>query len=193
MGVGTRWLRGCATGQRGFRNGAVFRLSLGLGSGIVVRMRIFDKLRLGPGQLRTVADERFGDADALRQTCCNARANGAMYLGGFVIECLLKASLLEKYSWLRSATSLDGRTGEEKRLWSLCYRSHDLDEILAKLPEIQDRLSRLEQQGSRRLNQTLKSICARWTIYARYSPYKADIDDARTFLDQIKELKKCLK
>jgi len=36
--------------------------------------------------LRTVADRRFDDADALRQTGRNARANGAMYLGRFVEE-----------------------------------------------------------------------------------------------------------
>jgi len=42
----------------------------------------------------------------------------------------------------------------------MCYRSHALDEILTKLPEIQDRLSRLEQQGSTRLSQSLKGICA---------------------------------
>jgi hypothetical protein len=33
----------------------------------------------------------FGDAAALRDTKKNERANGAMYLAGFVVECLLKA------------------------------------------------------------------------------------------------------
>jgi len=80
-------------------------------------MTIFDKLRLiRPTQLRTVADRRFGDADSLRRTGRNARANGAMYLGGFVIECPLKALLLEKFPWLQSATSPDGRTKAERHL-----------------------------------------------------------------------------
>lgn len=152
-------------------------------------MTIFKRVRLGPTQLRTVADRRFDDAKALRRTGQNARANGAMYLGGFVIECLLKAQLLERFGWLQSARSPEGRNKEDRHLWSLCFRSHDLDEILARLPEIEQRLSRLEQRGSSRLVQSLKSICARWTIYARYSPHSADIDEARDFLDQIGELK----
>ena len=60
-------------------------------------VRIFLKVRLRPTQLRTVAERRFDDAVALRQTGKNARANGAIYLGGFAIECLLKARLLEDF------------------------------------------------------------------------------------------------
>ena len=152
-------------------------------------LRIFKKVRLRPAQLRTVSHRRFDDADALRDTKENARANGAIYLGGFVIECLLKARLLERFPWLQSAGSPEGRPKEDQYLWSLCYRSHDLDEILAKIPEITERLSRLEQRESGRLSQSLKSICGQWTIYARYSPYNADIDDARKFLDEIEEIK----
>ena len=154
---------------------------------------IFKRVRLRPTQLRTVADRRFDDAGALRATRQNARANGAMYLGGFVVECLLKARLLEKFQWLQSAGSPAGRSRDEQRLWSLCYRSHDLDEILAQLPEVTERLSRLEQRESNRLVQSLKSVCGQWTIFARYSPYNADIDDARRFLDVIEELKPWLK
>jgi len=60
-------------------------------------MRIFKRTRLRPPQLRSVADRRFDDAQALRATQLNARANGAIYLGGFVIECPFKAMLLEKF------------------------------------------------------------------------------------------------
>ena len=151
-------------------------------------MNIFQKQRLRPTQLRTVAGRRFGDADALRRTRKNARANGAMYLGGFVIECLLKAKLLEKRRWLQAARSPVGLSKDDAHLWSLCYRWHDLDAILARLPEVSERLLRGEQRGSNRLLQSLKSICAGWTVYARYSPRSADIDDAESFLDQIKEL-----
>lgn len=159
---------------------------------ILIAMRIFQKVRLRPTQLRTVAARRFDDANALRQTRKNARANGAIYLGGFVVECLLKAKLLEKFAWLQTANSAEGRSKNDRHLWSLCYRLHDLDAILGKLPEIEQRLSSMEQRESSRLLQSLKSICAGWTIYARYSPYSADIDDARAFLDQIEELKPCL-
>ncbi len=43
---------------------------------------IFQKIKLRPTQLRTVAQRRFEDAECLRKTGVNARANGAMYLGG---------------------------------------------------------------------------------------------------------------
>jgi hypothetical protein len=152
-------------------------------------MRIFLKVRLRPTQFRTVADRRFDDANTLRQTGKNARANGAIYLGGFVVECLLKAKLLEKFAWLQNAGSAEGRPKDDRYLWSLCYRLHDLDAILGKLPEIEQRLSSMEQRGSTRVLQSLKSICATWTIFARYSPYSADIDDAQAFLDQIEEFK----
>ncbi len=153
---------------------------------------IFDKINLRPSQLRTVAERRFNDAEALRNTGKNERANGAIYLGGFVVECLLKAQLLIQYPWLQNTGSPEGRSPEDRRLWSLCYRSHALDEILAKLPTILQKLSAFEQQNSNRLTQSLKSICAEWSIFARYSPQSADIDDARNFLDQIKEIKKWL-
>jgi hypothetical protein len=39
----------------------------------------------------------------------------------------------------------------------------------------------------------LRSVCAAWTIYARYSPRSATIDDAGMFLSQIEELKKWLR
>ena len=151
---------------------------------------IFDKAKLTQRQLRTVADRRFADAEALRKTNRNRHANGAMYLGGFVIECLLKAKLLEKYTWLRTVRAPDGRPRREQRLWSLVYRLHSLDEILGWLPEI---TQRLVAAGQGRLVQNLKNICSRWTVFARYSPKTGEMSEARKFLDQIRELKTCLK
>ncbi|MDD4889271.1 MAG: hypothetical protein PHU85_05025, partial [Phycisphaerae bacterium] len=153
---------------------------------------IFAMVRLRPGQFRTVADRRFGDAEALRDTRRNDRANGAMYLGGFVIECLLKAKLMELFPWLQHAGSAEGRPAAEQRLVSLCHHSHNLDEILARLPEVEATLSEVEQRTSNRLVQWLKSVCAGWTVHARYSPYNANSEEARVFLDKIKELRKWL-
>ncbi|RPI64087.1 MAG: hypothetical protein EHM48_01420 [Planctomycetaceae bacterium] len=153
---------------------------------------IFKKNRLDAKQLRTVAERRFGDANALRDTGLNPRANGAMYLGGFVVECLLKAKLLERFPWLENDHPPQGRSKEDSHLWSLCYRSHALDEILAKVPAVTEKLSQLEQREANRLTQSLKSICADWTIFARYSTHNANINDARAFLDKIKEIKKWL-
>lgn len=41
-----------------------------------------------------------------------------MYLGGFVVEILLKARLLEKFAWLQSTGSSEGLNNRDKRL---CY------------------------------------------------------------------------
>jgi hypothetical protein len=155
--------------------------------------RIFLKVKLSPTQLRTVAERRFADAAALRDLKVNERANGTMYLAGFVIECLLKAKLLEKYPWLQNTSSPSGRSKHELHLWSLCYRSHDLDEILDKLPALTQRLVLIDQRGQSRLTENLKSICAQWTIFARYSPFTAMMSEAEKFLADVKELKEWLK
>jgi hypothetical protein len=139
-----------------------------------------------------VADRRFDDAQVLRETGLNARANGAIYMGGFAIECLLKAMLLDKYKWLEDSRYPERRSATEQRMWWLCHRSHDLEAILSYLPEVRQKLSCGEQRGAPRLSQSLKSVCS-WTIFARYSPAAADMNDARIFLDQIRELKSWLR
>lgn len=155
--------------------------------------QIFAKQRLSPTQLRTVSDRRFDDAQCLLKTGQTARANGAMYLGGFVIECLLKAHLLVVHGWLQTTRSPEGRSTSEQRLWNLCYRSHELDEILDNLPSVTERLQVAEREGHSRLLDGLKKLCGQWTIYARYSPRQADIEDAREFLSRVKEVKKWLR
>jgi hypothetical protein len=150
---------------------------------------IFTRRKLRPSQLRTVADRRFDDATALVASGKNARANGAMYLGGFVVECLLKASLLERYPWLQSTPHPPGASAHDLRIWSLAYRQHDLEELLLHLPHIQ---SRLQASGSRNLGE-FGAICATWTIFARYSPQSAMISEAARFLAVIKEIKPWLR
>jgi hypothetical protein len=81
------------------------------------------------------------------------------------------------------------RSPRENRLYGLYYHSHRLDEILAEVPSVTAGLSRLGRDQSTRLTQSLRSICAQWTIYARYSPKTAQMDEASDFLDQIEELK----
>lgn len=59
---------------------------------------IFERqIKLKPSALVTVAERRFDDAEALCRTGENARANGAAYLAGFVIEILLKARLVKEF------------------------------------------------------------------------------------------------
>jgi hypothetical protein len=153
------------------------------------RPDIFDRgERLRAEQLDHVAEQRMSDAECL---CKNERANGAMYLAGFVVECCLKAQLLRTHGWLRNASSAEGRGPQDKRLWSLLY-SHKLDEILAHLPAVRDRLRARDQAGTPGLFQRLKEVCATWTIFARYSPHSARMDEARRFVENVRELKRCL-
>ena len=149
---------------------------------------IFDKVRLTPNQARTVADCRFADSDVLRKTEKSAHANGAIYLAGIAMECLLKAKLLETYPWLQNKGGR-GNNEKEKRLWSLCYRLHELDEILAHLPKV---IQRLENQ-SKRLAEDLRAVCGQWSIHARYSPRTATMQQANEFVGQVEELKKWLR
>ena len=156
-------------------------------------LSIFQRMKLTPTQLRTVAERRLGDAEYLCKSSQNARANGAMYLGGLAVECFLKAKLLEKFPWLKSPTNLEKRSRDERLLWSLCYQRHLLDELLARLPEVTQRISAAEQRGRRSLSQGLTNICATWTIFVRYSPMTATIDQAKSFLNQVKEIKPWLR
>lgn len=150
------------------------------------RGSIFQRQWLRPTQLQTVAVRRWDDAEFLLHSRKNKHANGAMYLAGFVVECLLKAELLREHPWLQSARDPGLLDHGQRRLWSQYYRSHDLDEILATLPGLRERLSRVPQ--SRVLN-ALRRICAEWTIFARYSTRTAEMTEARLFLSRVQEVK----
>ncbi len=154
---------------------------------------IFEKVKLRPSQLRTVAERRLADARYLRDSRRNERANGAMYLSGFVVECLLKAALLESNPWLQNASRPVGRTESDQDLWSLCYRSHDLSEILARIPHLFTRMQRLEAGTRSRLMSDLRATCDQWTIFARYSPHSATMKEAGEFLARVEELKPWLR
>lgn len=153
--------------------------------------KIFLKTALRPAQARAVADRRLNDARYLAASLSNDRANGAMYLAGFVVECLLKARLLEKHPWLQRARSATGLDDERRALWSLCYRSHELDELLARMPEVEATLL-AEGPRSQRLLVVLRTLCAEWTIFARYAPSSASIEDAREFVRRVETVRKCL-
>ena len=153
---------------------------------------IFRKTPLSPSTLMTVADRRLGDAEALRKTGDNARANGVFYLGGIVLEILLKAKLLEKYPSLEHARSPEMAEPSERHVWALLYRSHDLRAILKELPALQRRIEAADPiHGTRKLVR-LKKRCEEWTIFARYSPHMETMNRASEFLDEIKELKQWL-
>jgi hypothetical protein len=155
--------------------------------------KIFKRDRLSPGQLRTVAERRYDDAECLRKTGENARANGVFYLGGFVIKCLLKAMMLERYPSMQRLPSSEDLSPQDKRIWSLIYRSHDLKGMLGHLPDVLVKLERLDHRDGRRRYDNIIQIASNWTIFARYSPQTAMMEEADEFLGHVKELKECLK
>lgn len=154
---------------------------------------IVERQKLNPSQLRTVAERRLGDAYYLQKSKLNVRANGTIYLGGFVIECLLKANLLEEHPWLQSVDGPPERNESERDLWFLCFRRHDLGSMLDLLPRLAQRLDAAGQGGQSGILSSLKSICAEWTIQWRYSTQMATMQQANEFISMIEEVKPWLK
>ena len=155
--------------------------------------KIFEKERLRASQLRTVAERRFDDADYLRKSGSNARANGVFYLGGFVIECLLKARLLEQYPNIGKVRDPSILAGQERVVWNLLYRSHELDAILSCLPDLQEKMLAAGTAEGADAFRKLNEICGEWTIFARYSPRAETMASAARFLAEVKELRSWLK
>jgi hypothetical protein len=150
------------------------------------RSDIFAKARLTPGQLRAAAERRLADARCLVDSGNQQRANGAMYLAGFAIECLLKALLLERYPNLRASVDPATLSKRDREVFALLYR-HELDAMLGFLPELEPKLMAVSAWTA------FKNICAEWTIYARYSPKQESLGRAREYLAAIEEAKIWLK
>ncbi|HWE93473.1 MAG TPA: hypothetical protein VG269_05810 [Tepidisphaeraceae bacterium] len=148
---------------------------------------IFERPRkLTPGQLRAVADRRYDDAMCLLNSGENARMNGAMYMGGFVVECLLKAMLLERHSNLQRPVDPAALSRTDHEAFVLLF-GHALDEMLVFIPEVRAKLRFLKNADGRPLWPAFQAICEQWTVYARYSPRHAKVEDARRFLITISE------
>ena len=113
--------------------------------------------------LLQISRERFADARVLLR---QKRYNGAVYLGGYVIECLLKAAICVQ---LRR----DTLPGE--------YRTHELEPLL--------RSSGLE--AGLNADQKIRIRFARinaWTVSIRYQGKRIDAPQAQEFLEAIKEV-----
>ncbi|MDB5293949.1 MAG: hypothetical protein JWL69_5190 [Phycisphaerales bacterium] len=154
---------------------------------------IFAKLRLTPGQLRAVSERRFADAQCLLDSRRLERANGAIYMAGFVIECLLKALLLDRHPNLQKKVDPARLSPSDAEVMGLVYRRHDLDDMLGFLPEVQAKLSGIKSEAGHDLWQEFNAVCEEWTVYARYSPLNAKLDEAESFLDIVREVKKWLR
>jgi hypothetical protein len=154
---------------------------------------IFEKHgALKPSAMRTIAERRFGDAQALRDTGDNARANGVAYLAGFVVEILLKAKLVERFPSIAKKRPHEP-TPAEREIWSLIWRQHDLEGMLARLPQLEAELKKKGERDGYNYLPGLKKICADWTIYARYSPQTMPMREAADLLERVRGLKESLK
>jgi hypothetical protein len=153
---------------------------------------IYARQPLNPRQLITVAQRRFDDAEVLYQTGKNRHANGALYLGDFVIELLLKAQLLRRWEKLGRVCT-DELKPDERPIWHLLHRSHDLKEILDRMPDVEAMIEKRGQRDGQQYRTHLRQICSEWTIFARYSPHQTTVAQARVWLDRIRALKEVLR
>jgi hypothetical protein len=142
--------------------------------------------------MATVAERRFADAEVLAATKQNARANGCAYLAGFVIEILLKARLVQKFPVIARKRQHEV-SADEQEVWSLIWRRHDLDAMLDQMPELEAGLKKKAERDQLDLFGDLKTICATWTIHARYSPSTMVMRQAQQLLDRVRSLKEVLK
>ena len=115
-----------------------------------------------------------------------------MYMAGFVIECLLKALLLERHPNLGRPVDPAKLSDSDREVLGLLYR-HELDDMLGFLPEVEKKLSIIKTQSGLNAWREFRSICEEWTVYARYSPKSAKLDRAAGYLETVAEVKKWLK
>ena len=152
---------------------------------------IFAKRHLSPGQWRAVAERRFADAKYLLDSHKQERANGAIYMAGFVIECLLKALLLERHPNLQKPVDPANLSKPDREVHKLLY-SHDLDDMLGFLPELEKKFVGIKTMSGESVWRTFNTICEEWTVFARYATATAKLDQAQAFLETIQEVKKWL-
>ena len=141
--------------------------------------------------MATVAERRFDDAESLRETGRNARANGVAYLAGFVIEILLKARLVRKFPAIARKRHREVTDGE-REIWRLIWQRHDLEGMLSQMQELEAALEKRGERDSYHYVAELKKICATWTIHARYSPQTMLMDEAGELLERVRTLKEML-
>jgi hypothetical protein len=84
-------------------------------------------------------------------------------------------------------------TAPERHVWSLIWRSHDLGEMLAQLPDLTIALRKRGQRAGKPYLDWLRGICGVWTVYVRYSTKTSTMDEARAMLDRVRELKDVLR
>lgn len=145
-----------------------------------------------PSAMATVAERRFGDAEALCGTGDNARANGAVYLAGFVIEILLKARLVAAFPPISRKRRHEVAPSEQE-IWDQIWRRHDLGRMLGMLRDLEATLIRRGERDGINYVSELKKVDAEWSILARYSTRTMLMEEARQILERVRLLKEVLK
>jgi hypothetical protein len=136
-----------------------------------------DRLHCGVSDLRKAALKRKADAWALWRAEGN-HARGAAYLGGYAIECKLKAIAMERYG-CRTLGQLAARLAlPEAEVYV-----HSL-EVLAGLVSPRFR-ERFRQSPVWRL---FAGWVNRWRVDWRYDPYDWTREDAKRFLDAVERV-----
>ncbi|MCH8290992.1 HEPN domain-containing protein [Candidatus Poribacteria bacterium] len=111
-----------------------------------------------------IANERLRDANVLLK---QKRYNGAVYLGGYVIECMLKAAICVYLS---------------RNDLPAIYQIHDLDELMDSsglLPSL---------QIDRKMSSHFLTIEG-WCVGIRYLGKRFKASEAKHFLDAVKEIR----
>ena len=122
-------------------------------------------------QLREKSNQWFRETEFLFR---NERRAAFVYLGGFVIECLLKYAL-----WPQRH-----RPEIRKLLWG----SHDLDKLLAACGALERELSKPPWDGVRESFEFLKS----WSVRIRYNPKCPSAHDVRDYRRRLSEVRQWL-
>jgi len=143
-------------------------------------------------QFVAVAERRFDDAVALCRTGENARANGAQYLAGLVIDILLKGKLAESYPTIARKRSHEV-SDADRHIWSLVWRSHELDQMLRQMPNVAFAVKKRGEKAGKPYIHWLNGICESWTVLLRYSPMTSTIGEAHEMVERVRELKELLK
>jgi hypothetical protein len=152
---------------------------------------VFQKNRPNAAQLRQAGGWRLGDARALVASGDRARANGAIDMAGFAVECWLKARLLGKFPAL-NRVPLPDRLGDRERDAERLLWQHDVPALLDTVPDVQRSIEADLDPGRAAAMVAKLNRAAEWTIYIRYSARLEDIRVADDFVQGIEELKRWL-